>query len=212
MTKQSWLNLVRVISALAAIFAMGYQLYDMIENRPEAPVSNFFSFFTIQSNIFAAVILLVSVQRDRQGRSSPTFDLLRGAATVYMTTTGVVYGVLLSGYQEELQTTTNWVDTVVHKIMPLVMIADWLIAPPRSRIVFPRAFKWLIYPMLYLVYSLIRGPIVDWYPYPFLDPDEAGGYLGVALYSVGIAVGIGLFSWIIAALSKRQPDPSFAPS
>jgi hypothetical protein len=63
----------------------------------------------------------------------------------------------------------------------------------------------LIYPMLYLVYSLIRGPIVDWYRYPFLDPDEAGGYLGVALYSVGITVGIGLFSWIIAALASENP-------
>jgi hypothetical protein len=43
-------------------------------------------------------------------------------------------------YQEELQITIPWVDTVVHKILPLVMVADWLIAPPRSR-TFPGAFR-----------------------------------------------------------------------
>jgi hypothetical protein len=210
-TNQSWLNVARVVVAISAVVAMVYQLFNLSEGGSDHPAVDFFSFFTIQSNIFGVVILLISVQRSRQGvPSSPTFDLLRGAAVLYLATTGVVYGLLLNGYQEELQTVIPWVNTIVHRITPLYLVADWLIAPPRSRIEFPRAFKWLIYPAVYLIYSLIRGPIADWYPYPFLDPDRAGGYLGVTLYCIGIALAIAAFSWVIAALSKREPDSAFA--
>jgi len=52
------------------------------------------------------------------------FDLLRGAAVVSMATIGNVYGLLVSGYQEALQTTIPWVDTVVHRVMPLAVVAD----------------------------------------------------------------------------------------
>jgi hypothetical protein len=61
----------------------------------------------------------------------------------------------------------------------------------------------MAYPLAYLAYSLIRGPIVDWYPYPFLDPDEVGGYAGVAAYCVAIAAGVLGFIWLIVTLGNR---------
>ena len=67
---------------------------------------------------------------------------------------------------------------VLHRLMPVVMALDWLLAPPSRRLAFRQCLWWMIYPLLYLVYSLIRGPIVDWYPYPFLDPDESAGTPG----------------------------------
>jgi hypothetical protein len=173
-TKQSWLSVARVVFAGSSIVAMVYQLTHPANKEVDHRVANFFSFFTIESNIFAAAILLIAVWRNRQGvPPSPTFDLLRGAATLYMATTGIVYGVLLSGYQEELQTTIPWVDTIVHMIFPLYLV-------------------------------------VDWYPYPFLNPETAGGYGAVATYCVGIAIVIALFAAIIAALSKREPERSMA--
>lgn len=57
--------------------------------------------------------------------------------------------------------------------------------------------------MVYVIYSLIRGPIVDWYPYPFLDPAKAGSYAGIAAYSVGIAIGIFMVIWMTVALANR---------
>lgn len=53
------------------------------------------------------------------------------------------------------------------------------------------------------MYSLIRGPLVDWYPHPFLDPDEAGGHLGIAAYAVGIAAAALIFSWLIVTTGDR---------
>ena len=57
---------------------------------------NFFSFFTIQSNILAATLLVLTalIRRDERSRS---FDAVRGAATFYITITFVVFALLLSG-------------------------------------------------------------------------------------------------------------------
>jgi hypothetical protein len=65
----------------------------------------------------------------------------------------------------------------------------------------------LVYPLAYCAYSLLRGPQVDWYPYPFLDPDEAGGYGAVALYGLRIAVGITVFGVVVVLLSRRGTPP-----
>jgi hypothetical protein len=203
MDKRVWVRAYRGGFAVLTIVAMGYQLYhlqDVIENYNYL---NFFSFFTIESNIFAALVLLYAAWKGTDDQS-PRFELIRGAAVLYMATTGVVYGVLLSGYREEVQTSVIWVDNVVHKIFPLVVVADWFIVRPRIRIEFRQAAWWLVYPMIYCAYSLIRGSIVDWYPYPFLNPDHAGGYAAVALYCVAIAIGISLFGAIVVCVSWRS--------
>jgi len=72
---------------------------------------------------------------------------------------------------------------------------------PRERIPVRTSLVWLAFPLLYLVYSLVRGPIVEWYPYPFLDPRSAG-YGTVAVMSVLIAVAAFAFA-VVAALSTK---------
>ena len=193
----TWVSAYRVVFALLSLIAMGYQLVHSIDINPDFSVANFFSFFTIESNILAAVVLLAFGLNLVGSPPSRTAEMVRGAAVLYMVTTGIVYGLLLSGYTDELQTATPWVNNVVHRIFPVVLLADWLIRPPAVRIAFRDALIWLAFPVAYLVYSLIRGPIVDWYPYPFLNPDRAGGYGGVAAVAVGIAVGVIVMTWLV---------------
>jgi hypothetical protein len=203
-------NLIRgyrlgfVALATIAIIVQGIQGATRDESAAPHPFSwgNFFSFFTIQSNIIAIVMLLLLATAWSDART-PQQTLIRGGATAWMMTTGVVYGLLLSGYQEALQTTLPWVDTVLHKVIPLVMVIDWIVDRPQHRLTMRSCLVWMLYPLAYLVYSLIRGPIVDWYPYPFLNPDEAGGYAGVAAYSVGITIGFLGFIWVIVTLANR---------
>jgi len=212
MSKPIWVSGYRIFFALAALVAMGYQLYHQYDTIDNYNSFNFFSFFTIQSNLFAAAVFLLAALTGLGQRPSRTFDLIRGAAVLYMTTTFVVYGLLLSGYQEELQTTVSWVDTVLHRIFPLVLFADWLIVPPSRKITFWKGLIWLIYPAVYMVYSLIRGARVDWYPYPFLDPREDGGYGAVALYSVGIAIGIIAFVWVVTWVTSWRVNGVESPT
>lgn len=190
--------------AALALAAIGVQLYQSLVVK-HFPVVNFFSFFTIQSNLLAVVVLFREALRNRNDPSSGAWDLIRGAAVLYLSITGVVYGLLLSGYQEALQTTIPWVDTVLHRLMPLVLVVDWMADPPRREgMTFARCAPWwVIYPLGYAVWSLIRGSWVNWYPYPFLNPDLVGGYGVVALYCLGIAVVSLGFVWLVVWLGRR---------
>ena len=208
MRRTTILTLYRAAFALLTFVAIGFQIYRLADVGDFKP-GNFFSFFTIESNIFAATLLLYLAWRGstdpvHQGR----LDLIRGAATLYMLTTGIVYDQLLSGYTAELQTAVIWVDNVVHRMMPVVIVIDWLADPPKTSLTVRRALVWLAFPLVYLAYSLIRGPLVDWYPYPFLNPDEVGGYLGVVGISLAIAVGVIILTWVITRLGewRRRED------
>jgi hypothetical protein len=64
-------------------------------------------------------------------------------------------------------------------------LGDWLIDAPAARPTLRQGLLWLSYPFVWIVYTLIRGPIAGWYPYPFVNPAN-GGYASVALYCVGI--------------------------
>jgi hypothetical protein len=76
----------------------------------------------------------------------------------------------------------------------------------------------LVFPVAWILYTLVRGPLVTnpvtkdpwWYPYPFLDPHLVGGYGGVALYVVGIAVALGAVAALVVAVGRRRAvaDPA----
>jgi hypothetical protein len=102
-----------------------------------------------------------------------------------MSVTGIVFTLLLSN--TDVDTAIPWVNSVVHELMPLVMLADWLLDPPALRLNLRQGLLWLSFPLVWIVYTLIRGAIVGHYPYPFLNPAN-GGYSSVAGYCVGILV------------------------
>ncbi len=194
---------LRVGFGALGLAAVIYQL--TIQIADGAPVANFLSFFTIESNILAALVLLATGLMPVSKRPI-WWDSLRGAATLYMVTTGIVYNTLL--LDVDVGNLASWVNNVLHRVMPVVVLADWLLAPPRQRIERRTALLWLIFPVLYCIYSLVRGPYVDFYPYPFLDPRLDGGYGRVALFVVVLAVAIGglalLVAWVGNRLSARR--------
>jgi hypothetical protein len=207
------LDIARLAFAALAVVAMTHQLDSL--GREKA--GNFFSFFTIQSNIAAAAMLALLVVVRRPERS-PWFEAVRGGVVFFIAVTGVVFALLLQGLQEELQTTIPWVDTVVHRVMPLVLVVDWVLEGPRRRLPRAVALAWLGCLGAWLAYTLVRGAIVDWYPYPFVDV-SAHGYGGVALRCAAMlaafAVGAAGFLWLgnrRAAPERERLDASLRPS
>lgn len=171
----------------------------------------YLSKFTTQSNAIAAVVLLVGALLAARVAGSAGWDRIRGAAVMYMATTGIVYGFLLDGFDNPFTTEKHWTHTVLHQVMPIVMVLDLAIRPLVHRLTWRDALTWTVYPILYLAYSLVRGAIVDWYPYDFINPGEVGGYDGVAMYSLGITAGfLGIASLIVSAnhWSHRLPVPA----
>lgn len=173
-------------------------------------LSNFFSFFTIQSNILIVAVLVIGAIVSTKQFYSPQFQLVRGAVTTYIMTTGIVYFLFLRGMEAELQTTIPWVNFILHTLLPLYALFDWLSAPSRNLISFRRMWLWILYPLAYLVYTLVRGPLVDWYPYPFLDP-RISGYGQVLISSIFITILILLCSLIVIG-SRKLRSSSAAPA
>lgn len=175
-----------------------------IYKQPQNIVSlaNFFSYFTILSNLLAAVVLLC-LASGRKSFLGVIIEVLRPVAVVYMLITGLVVLVLLEKYSS-LALMLPWAGDVLHKIMPIVLFADWLINPPRKKIRFTAAFAWLVFPLVFVGYTLVRGPLVaNWYPYPFLDPNDVNGYWGVGKYVVLIYSGAFVIAQFVIFLGNR---------
>lgn len=157
--------------------------------------TNFFSFFTILSNLFAATYLIYFGLSNSYLFKS---QILRGGITLYMLMTGVIFAFLLSGLENIRLTAVPWDNLVLHYFMPIVMVGDWLLNPPKKSLPRKVVVLWIIFPMIYVTYTLIRGTITNWYPYPFLNPLKSS-YTEVAIISVIIA-----FFVTIAAFGLRS--------
>lgn len=201
MNKRQFLIGARLFFAALNVAAILTQLLYSSQYALSFSFVNFFSFFTILSNVFVSIVFVLSALYLAQGkRPSPTDDILRGASVLYMTITGVVYAILLSGIDVDLS--LQWVNLQLHYIMPIVVVLDWLYQPQLSKLNLKRIIPWLLFPAIYLVYTLIRGPIVSWYPYPFLDPANVGGYGGVVVYCLGILGLLFVMSFLLMKLGN----------
>ncbi|HSW65530.1 MAG TPA: Pr6Pr family membrane protein [Bacillota bacterium] len=186
--------LFRLIFALLTFTAIAVQL--IRHNSYGYSLVNFFSYFTNLSNIFIAGVLLyggyILLRGQKEGK---TFELVRGAAVLCMIIVGIVFSILLR--KEDLGTLLPWVNTVLHYVMPVVALLDWLLMPPKIVLRRIHLVCWLVFPLGYLTYSLTRGAATNWYAYPFLDPQKVNGYLGVSLYCVAIMIVFLVTGWAL---------------
>ena len=198
------IRLASVVLVIAAIVAAAGSLVS--EGRFDP--TRFFAYFTIQSNLIGVAAFLWLLA-DRRGDRSRGLELLRGAAVVYLTVTFFVVIFLLSG--EDVQLDLVWVDVVLHKVFPIVVVLDWMLDPPRIRLTYRDALLWLAYPIAWVVLTLIRGAADGWYPYPFLDPAN-GGYGTVAIVVIAITLAFLGLAAITVALGNRAGGRSATPA
>lgn len=218
-------TVLRIAGAAAGVAAIVGQLittYNFWENAGIGDKSslfvNFFSFFTIDSNVLAIVVYAIGAVFLLRAQSDPLwFARLRLSAVTYMTVTFVVYNLLLRGIELPQGTTLAWSNEVLHLVSPLLLIADWFFAPGRRRLGWNELGTVVVFPVAWVIYTLIRGPLAynelahkpTWYPYPFLDPSlSAEGYFSVAFYVVLIAgVVIGTGAGVIRVSRTRERWP-----
>ncbi len=204
----------RLALAGLALAAIVYELVSGL-GEPHWSTTDDFSYFTQLSNLYAIAVFLAgglaAVGLLPVVRDSSRFASLRGAAVLYMLTTGIVYAVLLSGHHNSIP----WVNTVLHRVMPIAVALDWLIDPPHTPLE-PRrvVLAWMAFPLLYIAYTLVRGPIVHWYPYFFVNPGHSGGYLLVAASAIVIGLGqiaMGLAIVYVGRVRAARLYPAIAP-
>jgi len=203
--RRSVAPLYRGFFGVLTLAAITTQLVAASATPTFSPV-NYFSYFTIDSNLVAAAVLLIGAAVRQRSR---TLDLLRGAAVVYMVVVGVVFTLLLSG--TDVDTAIPWVNTVVHELMPMVMVADWLLDPPAHRLSLRQSLLWLSFPFVWILYTLVRGAITGRYPYPFLNPTN-GGYGSVAAYSAAIFVLLMVVCAVVVWIGNAPRPSGLLPS
>ncbi|UFU05195.1 Pr6Pr family membrane protein [Ruania halotolerans] len=191
-----------LVALLAAAFAAQLTFSLTLETFR---LSNFFSFYTVQSNLIGGVVFTVSGVCALRGRLPERLplDMIRGAATLYLAITGAVYNLVLAGLEDSLDTQVMFANVVLHMVMPIAVVLDWIVDPPCTRVPLRTALWWLIYPGAYLIYTLVRGPIVDWYPYPFTDP-RVQGYGAVAMWSLVLTAGFAALAWLVSRWPLRR--------
>ena len=208
---------LRIVAALAIGAAVVGQIVTSLafwqsQGLTDIPfrLVNFFSFFTIESNILATVVLVMAVGLTLLQKNPMWFTVLRAVATTFMVTTGIVYNLLLRGIELPQGSTLDWSNEILHLWGPLYMLVDWIVAPGRLRLEWKHIGTIVAFPIVWAVYTLIRGavtydPLLDggWYPYPFLNPElSANGYLSVAFYVILIAAVIGLVGAGVIRISR----------
>lgn len=151
-----------------------------------------FRYFTVQTNLFVLIWLLVAIRCWNRERVHPFLQpLVKGAITVYITVTFVIFATLLQGLVDP-QGIHRFINAVTHYILPLAFILDWILYEQKQSYPWRYALIWLVYPLLYLLFSQLHGSATGDYLYPFLDRPTLG-IGGLATWvAILFAVFIGL--------------------
>lgn len=165
-------------------------------------VFDYFTYFTIWSNILVAVVSIMLFRRP--DRDSFVFRVLRLDSILMITVTGIIYNVVLAGSAklQGVEVVSNFFD---HMLTPLVTVLVWLTIGPRGWISWRIIAASLILPIVWLIFALIRGAFIGAYPYGFLDV-ATYGYGAVLTNVAGIvifAVVLCLILWGIDAVITR---------
>lgn len=148
-----------------------------------ARVGQFFSYFTVQSNVLvmiASATLALRPQPD--GR---IWRVLRLDALMGIVITGLVFDFVLA-QQVHLSGLSLVITIAFHYISPWATLLLWLFLGPRPRIDWHTvawAFAW---PVAWIAFTFVHGAVSGFWPYPFLDADTKG--YPTALLNTGIVV------------------------
>ena len=175
-----------VIQAVLAARGAPYSVFDTAVER----VANILAFFTILSNLLVGgTCLALAIRR------SPPARLLRVLyldAVLGIAVTGIVYNLVLAPLYD-LSGWSWFANLLLHVVVPIMAVLGWLLFGPRGLVDTPTVLLATIYPIAWLAFTLIRGAVVDWspfpawYPYPFVDAGQLG-YARVTLNCLVIAV------------------------
>ncbi len=190
------------IIALTGWFAVLVQFYLMLLNRvasvPET-IIRFFSFFTILTNILVALAAsFLFIKRGSNDFFLRSTNLT--AITVYISIVGLIYNIILRQLWQP-QGAQRFVDELLHLIIPILFIIYWFLFINKKELQWKNLWGWLLYPLAYIIYTLVRGAFSGFYPYPFVDVSKHG-YQVVLINSLGITVLFILFCLLFIGIGK----------
>lgn len=194
-TRAAW-GIGRIVVGASVIAVLLYAYALRIAVGDASPF-DYFGYFTNQTSLIAALVLIGSGALGATGRSVPSwFALLRGIVTAYLLVVGVIYNVLVPG----TGSAPPWVSVLLHVVFPLLVALDWLLIGDRPRLPWSRLWMLVPYPLIWLVVVLWRGVTDGWVPYGFLLPERGLGSL--MFHVLGLLVAVLLAGVLVWAASR----------
>ena len=165
----------------------------------------YFSYFTIQSSLINIVVFVVGGWMAlRRPVDTVLYTTVRMSTVGFALVTAGVFNLLLRnvpyvGPYEGLL----WPNEVIHVVVPIIIVLDWLVSPGRPALPWRAVFTAVAFPIAWLGYTLVRGAIADYYPYPFLNPAN-GGWGSVLAYIGSLTGFLVLIAALAVAYSRRR--------
>ncbi|RZS57621.1 hypothetical protein EV141_1335 [Microcella putealis] len=156
-------------------------------------LGNYLGQFTILSVAFTSILMLLGAARGRDGRAGVH---LRAMAVTGLGVAAVLHATLLGGTAGP---SGELVNQLLHTVFPLLALMEWALVRSSRSVRWVTPLMGLAFPVVFLAGTLVRGALVDWYPYEFVDPGAQGGYAGlvgslaivlVAFLTVGAVVAV----------------------
>ena len=197
---------IRALVALALVSSIVWQVTDRLAHDLFRP-AEYFAYFSIQGTMICAVVLAVTGVRALQGLpETKLLHLVRLSTTVYVVVISVVYNALLRGGAGDIRDAGyHWPvvpNEIIHVWGRIVMLLDWLLVAGFTSVRLRAAFWVVVYPVAWILFSVIRGIADGWWAYWFLDPTDKGGVTQMIAYIFGIMAFM-LISAVIATAATR---------
>ena len=186
------LALSRLALGLALIGSVTWQVTDRIANDLFRP-AEYFAYFSIVTAIVAGLFLittgfglLLNIE------DTKWVEVARLSLAVALIVVGVVYHALLAGAANDVRDGDYaWPvlpNEIIHTYAPILAVIEYLISVKAFRIRL-RAFVWVaVFPLIWLVLSIVRGIATNWWPYWFINPNGEAGLGGMLTYISAITV------------------------
>jgi hypothetical protein len=190
-----------VAGCIAAIAWLGlaFQCMSTFQISHSVPLTLWIvlAYFTILTNMLVAVVFTGLAA----GRTQMRAPWIVAGTMLSILLVGIVYALLLHG-KTELTSGSAVANVLLHMATPVLVTLFWIVFTRKGQLTWSHPLVWAIYPLAYLVYSLIRGVQTGKYPYPFLDPDLVG-WQQTMLSNLAIAVTFLVCSYGLVAVDHR---------
>ncbi len=196
---------------LLAYLVILFEFYALVDNSGLLKGkynTGFLGWFTNLSNIFVFVYFICIALKINVS------SFITLTVVLSITMTFLIYHFMLfpDQYNEYKRGGNRWLFTFTnlafHYFCPLMTIIYWIIYGNKSGLGYIDGIKWLIVPLVYVIYILIRAKLNikiandgEVYPYPFMNLRELG-LKNFIINIIGLCIGFGILGELVVFLVK----------
>lgn len=201
-------NIFRLAAGILGVAALVLQYVLVLtgESGPDAVrrTINFFSYFTILTNVLVVLALLgpTLFGETAVGRFFMRLGVRTAIAIYIIIVSALVFFILR--HLTNLQGLVYLCDFLLHYVMPALFVVDWAFFVPKTKLQWRGMLGWLWYPIIYLAWTFVHGALSGFYPYPFLNT-EVLGVGRVLLNELGLLVVFFILGLVMISLGRLVP-------